>query len=199
MNEPKVLIVLNGASSSGKTTIAQALRPFLGEQCIVTGLDHVLDRVQPFGREDEPFLIKLARPFRVMWFQMTDGRLKLFKRLHREVVTHYQAGSSVIVDTALMDRRALLDAAECFAPIDGYFIGVKPPLEVSEQWEAAREDRRVGHARAHYDLIHAHGIYDLVLDSSRRTPQECAQAILERVQNSSPDAFQRIRNKTSLD
>jgi chloramphenicol 3-O phosphotransferase len=93
-----------------------------------------------------------------------------------------------------MDRRALRDAAECFAPVGGFFIGIKPPLEVSEQWEAARGDRRIGQARAHYDLIHAHGTYDLVLDPSQMTPQECAQAILDQAQGMRPDAFQRIRN-----
>jgi chloramphenicol 3-O phosphotransferase len=198
VSRPNVLIVLNGASSSGKTTIAAALQPLLGEQCIVTGLDDILERVQPFGRENGNFIHRLARPLRIMWFQFTDGRLKLFKRLHREVIAHYKAGRDVIVDTALMDKVALLDAAESFAPLGCFFIGVKPPLEVSEQWEAARGDRRVGHARAHYDLIHAHGIYDLVLDSSQMSPKECAEAVLNRVQSSSPDAFQRIRNKTSF-
>jgi chloramphenicol 3-O-phosphotransferase len=128
-----LLIVLDGASSSGKTTIAQVLQSLLGEQCIVTGLDDVLERVRPFGRGEGSFFNNLARPLRVVWFQLTDGRQKLFKRLHREIVAHYNAGSDVIVDTALMDRRALLDAADCFAPLGGFFIGVKPPLEASEE------------------------------------------------------------------
>jgi chloramphenicol 3-O phosphotransferase len=194
MNRSHVLIVLNGASSSGKTTIAQALFRLLDEPCTVTGLDDILERLQPFGRENGNFLDKLVRPLRIFWFQLSDGRLKLFRQLHREVVAYHRTGRNVIVDTALMDKRALLDAAECFAPLDGFLIGVKPPLEVSEQWEAARGDRHTGHARAHYDLIHAHGIYDLVLDPSQMTPEECAHAILKRVKGAPPNAFQRIRN-----
>jgi chloramphenicol 3-O phosphotransferase len=192
MNRSNVLIVLNGSSSAGKTTIAQELRPLLSEPCIVTGFDDILDRVQPFGRENGNFLHRLVRPFRIMWFQFTDGRLKLFKQLHREIVVHSKAGRNIIVDTALMDKRALLDAAECFAPLGGFFIGVKPPLDVSEHWEAARGDRPMGHARAHYNLIHAHGIYDLVLDPSQMTPQECARTIMNRIQSPPPEAFQRI-------
>jgi chloramphenicol 3-O phosphotransferase len=193
-----VLIVLNGSSSSGKTTIAEVLRSLLGQQCIITGLDDILERVQPFGRENGNFIHWLARPFRVMWFQLTDGRVKLFKRLHREVVAHYRAGRNVIVDTALMDRRALLDAAECFAPLGGFFIGVQPPLEISEQWEAVRGDRPTGHARAHYNLIHAHGIYDLVLDPSQMTSEECARTMFKRIQGPPPDAFQRIKNEVQM-
>jgi chloramphenicol 3-O phosphotransferase len=194
MSKPNVLIVLNGASSSGKTTIARALQPFLGERCIVTGFDEILERVRPFGPEDGNFFNKITRPLRVMQFQFTDGRLKLFKQLHREVVAHYYAGRDVIADTAWMDKRVLLDGATCFAPLGGFFIGVKPPLEISEQWEAARGDRRVGQARAHYDLIHEHGIYDLIVDPSSMTPQEAAQTIMNRLQGPPPDAFQRIIN-----
>jgi chloramphenicol 3-O phosphotransferase len=191
-DSPILLIVLNGASSSGKTTIAHALLQVLEEPQIYTGLDDILERVQPFGSEHGGMFHRLARPWRTLWFQLTDGRLKLFQQLHREVVAHYRMGKNIIVDTALMDRRALLDAAECFAPLGGFLIGIKPPLEVSERWEAARGDCNPGHARAHYDLIHAHGIYDLALDPSQMTPEECARVILNRVNGPAPDAFQRI-------
>jgi chloramphenicol 3-O phosphotransferase len=198
MNDSNVLIVLNGSSSAGKTAIAQILRPLLSEPCIVTGFDDILERVQPFGHENGKFLHRLTRPFRIMWFQFTDGRLKLFERLHKEVVVHHKAGRNIIVDTALMDKRALLDAAGCFAPLGGFFIGVKPPLEASEHWEARRGDRPMGHARAHYNLIHAHGIYDLVLDPSQTSPQQCARSILNRIQGPPPDAFQRIRSEMQV-
>ena len=163
MADQTMLIILNGASSAGKTTIANALLPMLEEPRVYTGLDNILERVQPFGPEHGNFFHRLRRPFRVMRFQMTEGRLKLFKQLHREVLSHYQMEKNVVVDTALMDPRALLDAAECFSPLGGWFVGVKPPLAVSEAWESARKDRPAGQVRRHYDLIHAHGIYDLVL------------------------------------
>lgn len=198
MTNHRILIILNGASSAGKTTIADALIGLLDEPCICTGFDDILDRVRPFGSDDGNLLHRLKRAYLVIRFQFTEGRLKLFKQLHREVVSHYQMGKSVIVDTALMDPRALLDAAERFAPLGGIFIGVKPPLAVSEEWEAKRGDRPAGHVRRHYDLIHAHGVYDLVLDPSQMTPQECARAILNRVQGPPADAFQRIRDELSL-
>ena len=189
----KILVVLNGASSAGKTTIANALMTLLDEQSIYTGFDHILERVQPFGPDKLNFLNRLMRMFRVMRFQLTDGRLKLFKQLHREVLSHYQMGKNVVVDTALMDPRVLIDAAECFGPVGGLFVGVKPPLAVSENWEAARMDRSAGQVSKHYELIHAHGIYDLVLDPSQMTPPQCAFAILDRVQRAPADAFHRIR------
>jgi chloramphenicol 3-O-phosphotransferase len=41
-----MLIVLNGASSAGKTSVAQALLDLLGTQCVYTGLDDILERAQ---------------------------------------------------------------------------------------------------------------------------------------------------------
>jgi chloramphenicol 3-O phosphotransferase len=180
------VIVLNGASSAGKTWTAQALVKLLGAQCAVTGLDEMMERIQPFGTEGSE---SLRRSLLIAWFQLAGGRLRLFKRVHREVVGLAEAGRDVIVETALMDEGALRDAAECFTPLNGLFVGMKPPLAVSEQWERTRDDRPRGHARKHYDLIHAHGIYDLVLDPSTLTPHECAIAILKRLEGAPPDAF----------
>ncbi len=187
-----VLIVLNGASSAGKTLTAQALVRLLGPQCVVTGLDDILERVQPFGSHDGGTLAGLRRGVRIAWFGLTDGRLRLFKTLHREVVTLYQSGSDVIVETALMDRRALQDAAVCFASLNSLFVAMKPPLAVSEQWETERNDRPHSQARKHYDLIHAHGMYDLVLDPSQMTPEECAATILHRLERPPLDTFRKL-------
>jgi chloramphenicol 3-O phosphotransferase len=186
------LIVLNGASSAGKTCIAQALISRLGAGCVHTGLDDLLARTRPFGPDSSGGFGQIVRGVRVAWFQVTDGRLRLFKTLHREAVARARAGQDVIVETALMDRRALLDAASCFAPLEGLFVGVKPPLAVSEQWEAGRGDRPHGQARKHYDLIHGHGVYDLVLDPSTASPEDCAAAILRRWEDRPPGAFGRL-------
>ncbi|MBA3945362.1 MAG: AAA family ATPase [Herpetosiphonaceae bacterium] len=186
------IVVLNGASSAGKTSTARALLDLMGAPAVHTGLDHILDRVQPFGAEPHTALGRLRRSAQIVWFQRTDGRLRLFKQLHREVVALAQAGRDVIVDTALMDPRALRDAAVCFGPVHGLFVGMKPPLQVSERWEAMRGDRERGHARKHYDLVHAHGTYDLVLDPSVLTPQECARAVLQRLADGPPTAFRQL-------
>lgn len=187
------LVVLNGASSAGKTTIATALSPLLDPACVITGLDDILDRMQPFGHEPHTPLDRLRRTIRVAAFQRADGRLRLFQTLHREVAERVLIGQAVIVDTSLMDGRALRDAAEWFAPLGGLFVGVKPPLVVSERWEAARGDRPRGQARKHYELIHAHGTYDLLLDPSIMTPGDCANAIMERLTTGpEPTAFRTL-------
>lgn len=191
-NGSHIIIVLNGASSSGKTLTAQTLVKLLNSNCILTGLDDILERDKPFDVEGTGTLADIRRAIKIMLFQFTDGRLKLFKKLHQEVVSLHQAGHSVIVETSLLDKRALRDAAMCFSSLKALFVGMKPPLEVSEQWEAKRNDRPIGQARKHYDLIHSNAIYDLTLDPSLMSPEECAASILNYLNESRFGSFQKV-------
>ena len=43
------MVVLNGASSAGKTTVAEALRPLFVPSCVLTGFDEIPARTLPFG------------------------------------------------------------------------------------------------------------------------------------------------------
>lgn len=38
-----------------------------------------------------------------------------------------------------------------------------------------------GQARAQYELVHKHGIYDLEVDTSQMDPKECAEKIKEHI------------------
>src|SRR5215470_10986561 len=50
------------------------------------------------------------------------------------------------------------------------------------------------------DAVHAHGLYDLEVDTSRLSPEECANAIGERLENGPPpSAFQRLALVTNGD
>lgn len=186
------LIILNGASSAGKTLTARALAEVFGTNCVVTGFDTYFDEVQPLNLKDKGWQAALRHSFGLSRFQLTDGRAHMADALHKEAVTRHQSGHDVVVETALQDRRALLAAARCFAPYNGLFVALKPPLEISEQWEAARVDRPRGHARRHYAQIHAHDFYDLMLDPSTLTPMACADAILKRLGSPPFDAFSRL-------
>ncbi len=60
----------------------------------------------------------------------------------------------------------------------GYLIGVRIPLGLLEERERARGTSPQGRARSHYDTVHAHGHYDLDVDTSRCSPEQCADEIL---------------------
>ena len=49
-----------------------------------------------------------------------------------------------------------------------------------------RGDRGPGGAAAFYDLVHAHGAYDLVLDTAALGPTECALRIKQALRDGTP-------------
>jgi chloramphenicol 3-O phosphotransferase len=52
------------------------------------------------------------------------------------------------------------------------------PLAVAERRERERGDRIVGTARGQHALVHTFRKYDVDVDTSVATPQECEEAIL---------------------
>jgi chloramphenicol 3-O phosphotransferase len=55
-----------------------------------------------------------------------------------------------------------------------------------------RKDRTLGQAAKQHDLVHAHRIYDLEVDTSLLNPQECAERIRERIEAGPPQAFKKL-------
>jgi chloramphenicol 3-O phosphotransferase len=73
------------------------------------------------------------------------------------------------------------------------FVGVYCPLSVLEQRERDRKDRTLGQARGQAGIIHQNCIYDLQVDTSQLSPEECARAIKTHLISGKMTAFERMR------
>jgi chloramphenicol 3-O phosphotransferase len=183
------IIILNGASSSGKTSIVKALQDILDEPYIDAGLDKFLWMLP--GRY-------LERP---LWDEVLGqadhaGSVghRLVAGMHQSILALSMAGNNVIADHVLVEPLWLGQCISLFCSLPAYFIGVRCPLEVLEQREQLRRNRTWGQARAQYDLVHAHHIYDLEVDTAVYSPVECALQIRALLQAGDlPAAFNRLK------
>jgi chloramphenicol 3-O phosphotransferase len=166
------IIVLNGASSSGKTAVARAVcrmseRPWLqlGLDAFVDGLDRrwLADAVR-VGADGRLIVGPVAR-----WIATA---------LRGAVVAAAGTGINVIADDIFLDRTWYDGWRHDLGGLDAVLVGVVAPLEVLEERERARGDRVVGAARAQLDLVHAWGGYDVTVDTSTADAAACATAIL---------------------
>lgn len=177
MNRPTILF-LNGTSSAGKTSIAQALQATLDDPYLYFSADIRKTLLPPFreglGWSVEEILTRLRDGY--------YGCLAAF----------YQSGNCVITDQAIEKPEWMGVLAEMLAPTRTFLIGVRCPLEVAEQRERERGDRTLGLVQGHFHLVHQVGIYDLEVDSSLLTPQECAERIRVYIADHEPTALQRI-------
>jgi chloramphenicol 3-O phosphotransferase len=119
--------------------------------------------------------------------------MRLMAGMHRSIAALSRAGNNVVADHVLVEPEWLRECSALFSVLPAYFIGVRCPLEVLEQREQSRKDRTWGQARAQFDLVHAHGIYDLEVDTSIYSALDCASLIKERLEDRFPAyAFNRL-------
>ena len=114
------------------------------------------------------------------------GGLRLLAGMYRGIAALAAAGVDVIVDDVIYDRRVLAAAVAALRDAPVLFVGLRLPREVAEQRERERGDRGPGGAAAFSDLVHAHGVYDLELDTAAASPMECALRIKQALQDGHP-------------
>jgi chloramphenicol 3-O phosphotransferase len=188
MNNGRI-IILNGTSSSGKTSIVRALQEILDEPYLDAGIDKFIWML-PKRYLDRPLWDE------VLGLADKSGRVghQLMSGMHHAIAALSRAGNNIIADHVLVEPQWLQECISLFSDLPALFVGVRCPLDVIERREQARKNRTLGQARAQFDIVHAHGIYDLEVDTSISSPEECALLIKRRLENGAPpNAFQRLR------
>ncbi len=200
------IIFLNGTSSSGKTSIVKALQGIMEGYYIGTGIDHFLDAapdkihassdgINP-STSDGFLWVHPNGDKRVSELRVGPVGLRLWAGMHGAAAAPATTGNDVIIDDVIFDSRVLEEAVNTLHSFNVLFVGVRCSFEVAEQREQERGNRTQGLVKAHYDLVHSHGIYDFEVDTSILTAMECAIQIKKRLQNgASPDALQRLHHK----
>jgi chloramphenicol 3-O phosphotransferase len=186
------IILLNGTSSAGKSKLAKALQTSLSEPYLHVGIDTMVFAL-PKRYLNPPLWQEV---FKYTWPpEGSDGDLvieaaplghQLISGLHHTVAALAQTGNNVIVDHVLLDPTWVRECATVLGRFPVLFVGVYCPLAVVEQRERDRQDRTLGQARAQFHKVHAHGIYDVTVDTSQMTTEACAAHILAYVQPNLP-------------
>ena len=183
------IILLNGTSSSGKTSIVKALQTALDEPYLDAGLDRFIWML-PKRYLERPLwddVLGQSSQAGVMGHQLISG-------MHRAILALSKSGNNVIADHVLVEPGWLEECINLFGELQAYLIGVRCPLEVLEQREESRRDRTLGQAKLQYEVVHAHTMYDLEVDTSISSPKECAQQIIERLHDP-PKALRLLKEK----
>jgi chloramphenicol 3-O phosphotransferase len=185
MGEQGTIIILNGTSSAGKSSIARALLPHLPIPAIHSGIDHFLERTPPGfitvlpadSPARVPGLAALFGPEGLVGVRIGPMGYRLLAGMYRAAATLAAAGVHIVIDDVIYDPEVLRSAVTILAPYAPLFVGVRCALPVAEARERARGDRAPGGARMFAPLVNTHECYDLEIDSSTATPEESAARI----------------------
>lgn len=170
------VVVLNGVSSSGKSSIAKELQALMDRPWLHVQIDDFF-RMLPLQRQ-------LGQ----------KGSLRLLQGAIKATSALAHSGVPMIFDTVLAVGQLSSDAwGGLFAGVPVLLVGVHAPLEVLEEREKQRGDRYVGQAKAQLAVVHEGWTYGLELDTSTLSAAECALAIKERVGAGPGAAFEAMQ------
>jgi chloramphenicol 3-O phosphotransferase len=160
------VILLNGASSSGKSSVARELQRQLPTPFLHLSIDHL--------RDSGALPLERYRSGEFVW---ADARENFFVGFERAVSAFAHAGNDLIVEY-VVETSAWMARLESF--LDGsavFFVGVHCPLEELEKREGARGDRPLGDARRDFISVHEHCKYDLEVDGTAAPELNAAKII----------------------
>lgn len=182
--KPGSLIVLNGNSSVGKSTIAGLMQAELEEPFLHTGMDHFLHRT-PASLIGPPEA-GAARGWEITF---TNGELagaprttplgyQIINGVYAAIAAYCRAGNSAIVDHVIYDPKTLQLAIGNFAGLRVFSVGLACELSEARRRETSRGDRARGGAAAFHELVHLYTKYDFSLDVTHISPAEAAHRIV---------------------
>ena len=197
------IVLLNGAPRSGKSSIARAMQARLDGVWVNFGVDAAMAMqpaaiapgigLRPGG--ERPDLEPVVR--------------QLYGALFDSIEAYARAGVNVVSDVGIHDAYSrplgvLDDAVRRLNGLPVLFVGVKAPIETIMARRNA--DPQGGYYAAGDDVPapvqlwqeapHAHGVYDLEIDTGAVTAEQAAEAIGAMIQSwPKVTAFERLRTR----
>ncbi|MGA9530269.1 MAG: hypothetical protein WBQ73_00055 [Candidatus Babeliales bacterium] len=189
--DASTIIILNGPSASGKSSIQEAFIRKVEDPWVKIGIDNffvgVLSNYYIFG-EYTPRCpqynimagVASQDQYGNPLFTLDIGPAgeKIIDGMNHAIKAYADTGNNIIVDYIAYEPRWLEQLIDLLSDHEVILIKVTVPLSILEEREALRATSPRGHARSHYDSIHKHSLtYDLEIDTSQLTPEEAAEVM----------------------
>jgi chloramphenicol 3-O phosphotransferase len=199
------IILLNGSSSAGKTTLAVTLQQLLRDPWHHIALDQFRDGMGGRYRGlNSPPGTPGARGLNVVPVSHGNDRVtevrfgdlgkQVLRGMRRAIAAFAAEGNNVIIDDLMFEPGFLFDYLNALAGFEVLFVGVRCPIDVVNAREAKRPGRFPGTATSHFEVVHQHCVYDIEVDTGTATPRQCAEQIIARLDDGrAKDAFDRLR------
>lgn len=171
------VIVLNGGSSSGKTSIARSLQAVLPRPWLRFSVDDFVEALPP-GLLDSGAGIEVGEQGEVT---VGEAFRELEAAWRAGLAATARAGAGVILDDAFLGGTVSQQRAR--ASLEGLtvlWVGVHCDPEIAAGREVIRGDRVAGMAAVQAELVHRGVFYDIEVDTSHTEALDCARAIAAR-------------------
>ncbi|WP_151733397.1 chloramphenicol phosphotransferase CPT family protein [Paenibacillus tengchongensis] len=187
-----LVVLMNGTSSSGKTSISMELTKQKGIPFHRLSIDDFFGNYNDFidnkfpdiepTREVDDVGKILFDPINSLYF----ATIKLFSEM----------GLNVIVDTVFDNDKRFNDCLDLLFDHPTLFVGVLCSKEELTRREQIRGDRQIGLASSQYDKVYSFKEYDLEVNTEEMNPTECADKILSFIKSDQDySAFKKLMKR----
>jgi chloramphenicol 3-O phosphotransferase len=180
------VVILSGPSSSGKSSLARAVQA-LAKAARYHHLQlDVFRDMEPPGywdhwEADDPASVE---------FRLTA----LWRAAIAATVAYARHGQNVLFDVGGTDRRGWRHILDGLLGQTVHLVGVSCSTDELARREAQRGDRPVGLATGQAGWIHQGRTYDLMMDTTARSPEDCAKQLVDWLDVApAPAAFDEMR------
>jgi chloramphenicol 3-O phosphotransferase len=178
---PGKIILVNGASSSGKSTLCARVQAELMEPFWHWSIDHlVAAQTLPDAR------IKSGE------FTWSGMRRQFFDGFHATLPALADSGNNLLVEHIVETEEWMARLVQLLRGFDVFYVALHCPLPELERRERERGDRRLGDARKDFESLHRFGEYDLELDSANALEANSRALIAAWQERAHPSAFERM-------
>ncbi|WP_432929438.1 chloramphenicol phosphotransferase CPT [Microbispora sp. CA-135349] len=172
------MIVLNGGSSAGKSTIVRHLQAVLPQPWLAFGVDSLIEAM-PRSMQGSDAGVEFAPDGGVTVGPEFDA---LQAAWMQGIAAMARAGAGVIVDDVFLGGSASQQRWQRFlGGVNVLWVGVRCDGAIAAERERARGDRTPGMAVTQAKVVHEGVIYDLEVDTTRTESLACAQIIARHV------------------
>lgn len=191
------VIILNGPSAAGKSSLQKAIQEYMNEPYISAGIDNFFNDLLPdehgsLGRKPKgnfkPDDVRSVSSVTVKGKEaiaLHVGSIgqKAVLGMHRAIREYALVGNNIVVDYISYEDSWREDLLDVLQNVPAVFVKVNLPLESLEKREQQRATSPVGHARSHYFQVHQNWKYDLEVDTNELSAEEGARKIIEFMKN----------------
>ena len=156
--------MLNGPSSSGKSTLSKALQGLIEEK-----------RNEKYGIISIDDFMKLSTEETIY----EDDVFEIAGDMCASALEALKTAPGVIIDHVITSERIYRQLTELLGEHRIHSVHVTCPLNVLLGREYARKNRCLGSAEASYTYLFPKDEYDLTVDTSIMTPAECSAKIYD--------------------
>jgi chloramphenicol 3-O phosphotransferase len=192
-----MVVILNGAPSSGKSSIIRSMQALATGPWLAMGPDRFLPMLparyvdldgtgSPEGQaglrwrrdagDAAPAIRLESGPLGAAWLEAMRVATAAVARL----------GHDVLVEDVITCNAGWRAWAAALGGIPVLTVAVRCPLDTLERRESARTDRQPGHARGVHRQVRDSLECDFVVDTEHASPEECAAAILSCIEYGPP-------------